>query len=103
MAVNAADQIEQAQEQLNWHWRNSMRPIRFFNLDYRAIAPFLALLFYARLVTLVFCIIFTIGFAMLERTGLTFPSAIRKLRSMITGEKRYALQNFRQRKFIEYI
>lgn len=103
MSVNAADQIEQAQEQLNWHWRNSMRPIRFFNLDARAIAPFLALLFYARLITLFLCIVTTLIFWMVERMGLTFPSAIRKLRSVLTGDKRPALQNFRQRKFIEYV
>ena len=102
MAVNAADQIQQAQEQLNWHWRNSMRPVRFFNLDARAVFPLMALLFYARLITLVFCIAIMGIFWAVERLGLTFPSALRKLRALIVGERRPALVKFRYRRLIDY-
>ena len=29
------------EERENWHWRNSMRPVRFFMMDARAAIPFL--------------------------------------------------------------
>lgn len=100
--MSAADQVQQAQEQLNWHWRNSMRPVRFFNMDARAVMPFFALLFFARLITLFICIAATALFWGVEKMGLTFPSALRKFRSVLTGDKRYALLGFRRRRFKEY-
>jgi hypothetical protein len=36
------------EEKVNWHWRNSMRPVRFFGLDARASMPFFVLLVYFR-------------------------------------------------------
>lgn len=100
--MSAADQVQQAQEQLNWHWRNSMRPVLFFNLDARAVFPFCALLFYARLVTLFLAIAITIIFFVVQKMGLTFPSALRKLRCVFLGPKRPALASYRRRKFIEH-
>lgn len=90
MTQNAAEQVQQAQEQLNWHWRNTMRPTRFFNLDARAVMPFFALIVYARLVTLVLAIMATIIFFVVERLGLTLPAALRKLRCLINGDDRPA-------------
>lgn len=101
--MSAADQITQAQEQLNWHWRNSMLPIRFFNLDARAVLPFCALIFYARLVTLFFAVVITLLFWGVERMGLTFPSALRKFRALLLGNLRPALRLSKRRRFIEYI
>ena len=43
-----AKHIAELQEQVNWHWRNSMRPVRFFNFDVKAAIPLFFLLFYAR-------------------------------------------------------
>ena len=100
--MSAADQISQTQEQLNWHWRNSMRPIRFFKLDARAVLPFCFLLFYARLVMLFLAIVITLVFWIVEKMGLTFPSALRKLRTVIVGDRRPALLPSRQRKFTEW-
>ncbi len=88
-----------AQEQVNWHWRNTTRPLRFFSMDSRAALPYLILLPYARPVTLVFCVLSTIVFMFLEKHGLTFPSALRALRSSLVGEKRNALARIRRRKF----
>lgn len=96
-----ADQVTQAQEQLNWHWRNTMRPIRFFNLDARAVLPFFALIFYARLVTLFLAIVITVIFWIVEKMGLTLPSALRKLRALLVGVKRPALRLTKHRRFIE--
>lgn len=86
------------QEQVNWHWRNTTRPLRFFALDSRAALPYLILLPYARPITLVFCVISTVIFFILEKHGLTFPSAMRALRSMLVGHKRNALARIRRRK-----
>lgn len=89
---------QDAQEQVNWHWRNTTRPLRFFGMDSRAALPYLILLPYARPITLVFCILSTVIFLVLEKHGLTFPSAIRALRSTLVGDKRYALARIRRRR-----
>lgn len=81
--ATAQDDLEV--EKKNWHWRNSMRPVRFFNLDARAALPFFVLLVYFRPVTLVLTIIITIIFRILEARGLTFPAALRSLRVWLTG------------------
>ena len=99
--MSAADQITQAQEQLNWHWRNTMRPIRFFNLDARAVLPFCALIFYARLITLFLAIVITVVFWIVEKMGLTLPAALRKLRALAVGVRRPALRLDRHRRFYE--
>ncbi len=101
--MSAADQITQAQEQLNWHWRNSMLPIRFFNLDARAVLPFCALIFYFRLITLFIAIVITLIFWIVERMGFTLPAALRKFRSVLVGNMRPALPLSARRRFIEYV
>ncbi|MCB9963425.1 MAG: type IV secretion protein IcmT [Rhodospirillales bacterium] len=86
----------------NWHWRNSMRPVRFFSFDARAAIPYVFLLLYARLITLIICIVVTIIFALLERRGLTVPSAMRKFRSWLVGPKRPAWITIRRRRMVDY-
>ena len=82
------EELETLEEKMNWHWRNSMRPIRFFAFDARAALPFPLLLVYARWSTLVLCILFLILFRQLERKGLTFPAAMRTLRQNLVGRER---------------
>lgn len=84
--ATAQDDLEV--EKKNWHWRNSMRPVRFFNLDARAALPFFVLLVYARPVTLVMTIIVVMIFRFLEHKGMTFPAALRSLRVWIVGMRR---------------
>jgi intracellular multiplication protein IcmT len=96
------EEFENVKEMQNWHWRNSMRPIRFFSFDARAAIPYIFLLLYARLVTLVLCIVVTTIFALLERRGLTVPAAIRKFRSWLVGPKRQGLMTVRRRHLIDY-
>lgn len=96
------EEFENIQEMQNWHWRNSMRPIRFFAFDARAAIPYVFLLLYARLVTLVICVIVTAIFAILERMGLTVPSALRKFRSWLVGPRRPAWISIRRRRMIDY-
>lgn len=90
------------EEKAHWHWRNTMRPVRFFNLDARAALPFCLLLVYARPHTLVLTIIITTIFYILERKGLTFPAAMRALRVFTIGINRPAWVTMRHRRMIDY-
>lgn len=94
--------LETMIEKQNWHWRNSMRPVRFFSLDARAALPFFLLLVYARLITLIVTIITTIVFAMLERRGLTFASALRAFRLWLVGNERPAWVSLRRRRMRDF-
>jgi intracellular multiplication protein IcmT len=85
-----------------WHWRNTMRPVRFFNLDARAALPFCVLLVYFRIVTLVLTIVITLIFWFLEKRGLIFSSAMRALRLWIVGDWRPAYMPFRYRRMRDY-
>lgn len=98
----AQSQEEVQQEKRNWHWRNSMRPVRFFSFDARAAIPFCVLLFYFRPVTIVLTIVITSVFSFLENKGLTFPSALRALRSWLTGQYRPGWYSTRRRRLNDY-
>jgi intracellular multiplication protein IcmT len=95
-------QEEIQQEKRNWHWRNSMRPARFFGLDARAAIPFFILLFYFRPITLFFTFLITAVFSFLERRGLTFPSALRAFRSWLLGQSRKGWYWMRKRKMLDF-
>lgn len=93
---------ENEMEQANWHWRNTMRTVRFFNLDARASIPFIVLLVYARPITIFLCIVITQIFRFLEIKGLTFPAALRSLRVWLIGDDRPAWLSFRHRRMRDY-
>lgn len=99
MAATDSDVIE---EKTNWHWRNSMRPVRFFNFDARAAIPFVLLLFHARLSTLFITGATLIVFNFLEKRGLTFPAALRALRVWLIGSHRPGLASVRRRRMTDY-
>lgn len=90
------------EEKANWHWRNSMRPVRFFGLDARAVIPYLVLLVFARPITIFLTIVSTIVFVMLEKRGLPFDSAMRAFRSWFVGQKRPAWLSMRRRRFVDF-
>ncbi len=98
--MGAADDTQL--EKANWHWRNSMRPVRFFNLDARAALPFMVLLVYARPISLALTIIITIVFKFLESRGLTFSASLRALRVWVVGNNRPGWLSFRRRRMIDY-
>lgn len=85
-------------ERANWHWRNTMRPVRFFNLDARAAIPFLFLLVYIRPVSIFLTLVITFVFFFLERRGLTFPAALRAFRVWFLGRVRPAYLSYHHRK-----
>lgn len=84
-------------ERQNWHWRNTMRPVRFFNLDARAGIPYFVLLVYARPVTFVLVILSTAVFKLMEKRGLTFPAALRAFRVWLLGDERSGWVRMRRR------
>lgn len=90
------------EEKVNWHWRNSMRPVRFFGMDARAAIPYCVLLVYFRPITLFLTITSTVVFVSLEKRGLTFPSAMRALRAWFIGQKRPGWISGRRRRFVDY-
>lgn len=91
-----------AEEKVNWHWRNSMRPARFFGIDARAAIPFCVLLVYFRPISLFVTILSTVVFVALEKRGLTFPAAIRCFRSWFVGQKRPGWISGRRRRWVDY-
>lgn len=93
---------EIAQERRSWHWRNSMRPARFFALDARAAIPFFILLFHISWATFIATVVLTSFFRYLERKGLTFPAAMRALRSWFVGQSRPAWLSVRRRRMADY-
>lgn len=97
-----AKEIENIQDKLNWHWRNSMRTVRFFNFDARAAMPVPILLVYARLSTILLTIASLMFFRFLERKGLTFPAAIRTFRLWAVGVERPGHLGSQQKKFTDY-
>ena len=98
----AAEELENLQEKMNWHWRNSMRVVRFFAFDARAAAPIPILLVYFRWSTFTLTIITLLIFRFLENKGLTVPSAMRNLRSWFVGNERPGWVSIQRRKFIDY-
>jgi intracellular multiplication protein IcmT len=95
--------VEDTQEEkVNWHWRNSMRPVRFFAIDARAAIPFFILLVYLRPISVFLTVCSTVIFIALEKRGLTFPSALRALRSWLNGQKRPAWTSIRRRRFHDF-
>ncbi len=100
--MSAGEQIKNLQEQMNWHWRNSMRTVRFGPFDARAAMPLPLLLVYFRWSTVILTIVTLMTFRYLERKGLTFPSALRNLRSWLVGKDRPGWIGVQRKKFTDY-
>ena len=97
-----AKELENIQEKMNWHWRNSMRVVRFLAFDGRAALPLPILLLHARLSTLIITILTLLLFRYLERKGLTVPAAMRNFRQWLVGTNRPGWVGVQRRKFKDY-
>ncbi len=97
-----SQELENITEQVNWHWRNTMRPVRFFGFDARAsiIAPIL--LFYPRVSTVIFSLMLLFLFRQLERRGLSFPAALRAFRAWVIGKYRPGWVSAQKSTFKDY-
>jgi len=84
-----------------WHWRNTMKPVRFFQFDARAGFFLLLLLVHARFWTLGLTVLVFAIFWILERKGLSFAAAIRSFRMWFLAPYRPALMYTSRRKFLD--
>ena len=98
--MGAREDTEDARQ--NWHWRNTMRPVRFFALDARASLPYFVLLVYFRPVTVFITVISTVVFLVMERQGLSFPASLRAFRCWFLGQRRPAWISLRRRRMVDY-
>lgn len=97
-----AKELENLNEKMNWHWRNNMRTVRFFGFDARAAWPLPLLLVYARLSTIILTILNMLFFRFLEQRGLTFPAAVRNIRSWLVGSDRPGWISAKHKKFVDF-
>ena len=86
----------------DWHWRNSMKPVRFFALDARVAIFFMVFLVHMRPWTLGLFVAVCILFWILERKGLSFDAAVRSFRTWILGASRPGLLWHRRRRMVDY-
>lgn len=100
MSLN--EQIDNLNEKVNWHWRNSMRTVRFFAFDARAALPIPLLLVYLRWSTIILTIATLMFFRFLENKGLTFPAALRTFRIWLLGDNRPGWLSVQRKKFKDY-
>lgn len=89
---------EQQEEGHTWHWRNTMKPVRFFMFDARAGFFVVLLLVHARLWTFFLLLMVLAFFYILERKGLSFSAALRAMRVWVIGPARPAWIWTRRRK-----
>jgi intracellular multiplication protein IcmT len=84
------------------HWRNSMKPARFFFLDARAAVPFVVCLLHLRWYTLVFAAMTTLMFYILETRGLNFVAALRAFRVWLVTRKRPNVKHSDRTRLVDY-
>jgi len=95
-------ELENIEAKLSWHWRDSMRTIRFLNFDGRVAFLIPVWLLYLRWSTIIISFLIFYIFKFLEDKGLTFPAALRALRSWALGRARPGLLSGDRKKFIDY-
>ena len=95
-------ELENIEAKLNWHWRDSMRTVRFLGFDARVAFLIPVWLLYLRWSTIILSFMVFYLFKFLENKGLTFPSAIRAFRSWLVGRERPGDNGFGNHKFIDY-
>jgi len=84
-----------------WHWRNTMKPVRFFIFDGRAGFFLVLFIVHARLSTLAMLVVVFGYFYILERKGLSFAAALRATRVWLIGPNRPAWIFTRKRKLLD--
>ncbi|MGN7437367.1 MAG: IcmT/TraK family protein [Alcanivorax sp.] len=95
-------ELENIEAKMNWHWRDSMRVIRFMGWDARVAFLIPVWLLYLRWSTIILSFMVFYVFKFMENKGLNFPSAIRALRSWLIGRTRPGTTGVGLHKFIDY-
>ncbi len=94
--------MAEMQTEGDWHWRNSMKTVRFFGLDSRVALFLLVFIIHMRTWTFGLFVFVCLLFWFLERKGLTFDSAFRSARTWILGSNRPAWLWIRRRRMVDY-
>lgn len=84
------------------HWRNTARPVKFFNVDYRAGILVFIFMMHIRLWTFILLLVGVFILWFLERRGLNMPLAMRRLRLWFIGPYRPALSKLHQRSMSDH-
>ena len=95
-------ELENMEAKMNWHWRDTMRTIRFLGFDARVAFLVPVWLVYLRWSTIILSFMVFYTFKFLENKGLTFPAALRALRCWVLGRERPGLIGVNAHKFIDY-
>lgn len=83
------------------HWRNTARPVKFFNVDYRAGIFVFIFMMHMRFWTFFILIAVMVVLWFLERRGMTMPVAMARLRCWFLGPKRPALGKIHHRSMVD--
>lgn len=95
-------ELENMEAKMNWHWRDTMRTIRFMGFDARVAFLVPVWLVYLRWSTIILSFMVFYTFKFLENRGLTFPAALRALRCWVLGRERPGQIGVEAHKFIDY-
>jgi intracellular multiplication protein IcmT len=88
--------------EVDTHWRNSGKPVRFFIVDARAFTATFFFLVHARPWTFALALFVMLVFWFMERRGLSFQASMRTFRSWILGTRRPANSRRSIRRWIDY-
>ncbi len=95
-------ELENLEDKMNWHWRDTMRTVRFLGFDARVAFLIPVWLIYLRWSTIILSFMVFYVFKMLENKGLTFPAALRALRCWIIGSERPGQIGVNKHEFLDY-
>ncbi len=95
-------ELENIEAKMNWHWRDTMRTVRFMGFDARVSFLVPVWLVYLRWSTIILSFIVFYTFKFLENKGLTFPAALRALRCWVLGRARPGQIGVNAHKFTDY-
>lgn len=95
-------ELENLEAKLNWHWRDTMRTVRFLSFDSRVSILIPVWLVYLRWSTIILSFMVFYVFRFLENKGLTFPAALRAARVWMVGRDRPGLIGTARHKFTDY-
>lgn len=95
-------ELENLEAKMNWHWRDTMRTVRFMGFDARVAFLVPLWLIYLRWSTIILSFLVFYTFKFLENKGLTFPAALRALRCWVLGSDRPGQLGVHKHKFVDY-
>lgn len=88
--------------EVDTHWRNSGKPIRFFIADARSFTATFFFLIHARPWTFALALFVMMLFWFMERRGLSFHASLRGVRSWFLGIRRPAASRRVIRRWTDY-